>query len=202
MHYPKLKIAICAARQERGMTLVELLVVMATTTLVAAAAAYLLIVAVKMQPRISDRSYAIQQGRVLEERVTRELRASTVVDAATPSSITFRTYVRHVSCGGGTPTSPTATAIVCKVSYSCPAPGAPANTCSRKEVAEDVVDPNVGTWVQMVSGLSSNQIFRYEPPAAATAPALATYVGVDLEFPATSDDDAVTLTDGVDLRNR
>ena len=51
--------------------------------------------------------------------------------------------------------------------------------------------------MQVVSGLSSNNVFSYTPPTS-TAPA---YVGVTLAFPAKGGTDAITLSDGAALRN-
>jgi len=48
-----------------------------------------------------------------------------------------------------------------------------------------------------VSGLSSNDVFSYSPDA--TDP---TYVGITLVFPAENGEEAITLTDGVALRNQ
>ena len=99
-----------ALKCERGFTLVELLVFMMTALVVLAAATTLLIVVVRSQPRISDRNFAIQQGRVLQERFARELRQSSLVEqtpAPTSSSITFQTYVRRSQCGGALETDPT-----------------------------------------------------------------------------------------------
>src|SRR5690349_21583864 len=62
-------------RDERGMTLVELMVASMMTLGVLGAASYLMVIAVQTQPEISDQSFDIQQGRVFEERFTRELRA-------------------------------------------------------------------------------------------------------------------------------
>jgi type II secretory pathway pseudopilin PulG len=179
---------------ERGVSMVELLVFMMMLLFVLAAALTLLIVAVKSQPRISNRDFAIQQGRVLQERFARELRQSSLVEqtpAPTSSSITFDTYVRRIQCGGALETDPTKPAIACKVTYTCT-----AGACDRTE-APLPGQPGTTTTQQLVSGLSSSAVFGYSPNS--TNPG---YITMRLVFPAEGGDDAVTLDDGVDLRNR
>ena len=179
---------------ERGVTMTELLVFTMLLLGVLAAAMTLLIVAVRSQPRISDRNVAIQQGRVLQERFARELRQSSLVEqtpAPTSSSITFDTYVRRTQCGGAVETDPTKPAIACKVTYTCT-----AGACNRTE-APLPGQPGTPATQQLVSGLSSSAVFGYSPDS--TNPE---YVTMQLVFPAAGGEDAVTLADGVDLRNR
>jgi prepilin-type N-terminal cleavage/methylation domain-containing protein len=189
-------------RDERGMTLVELIVAMTMTLVVFGAASYILIVAVHTQPGISDRSFDIQQGRVLQERFTRDLRASYKVEpspAPTASAISFDTYVRSTTCGGPPQTNPAVPAIPCRVTYSCS-----SGACSRAEGPPSV---GGGTPVQMVSGLASTAVFGTDPtspPASSSTPLPANpdYVTVHLAFPSRGGGGAITLDDGVDLRNR
>ncbi len=179
---------------ERGVSLIELLVFMMMLLFVLVAATTLLIVAVKSQPRISDRNFAIQDGRVLQARLAQELRQSSLVEqtpAPTSSSITFDTYVRRTQCGEAVETDPAKPAIACKVTYTCT-----AGACNRTE-APLPGQPGTTTTQQLVSGLSSSAVFGYSPNS--TNP---DYVTMRLVFPAAGGDDAVTLDDGVDLRNR
>ena len=177
-------------RSEGGFTLAELLVAMMITLIAFAATLVLLQVALKAQPRISERGAAIQQGRAWIERLTRELRqGGTVTGSPGSSQLAFMTYVRHSSCGA----TATGNSIPCLVTYSCS-----AGTCSRTER-----NPNgsgTAPAQQMVTGLQSNSVFTYSPSSAAPQ-----YVGVTLRFPATDNpgetEDAITLTDGVALRN-
>jgi prepilin-type N-terminal cleavage/methylation domain-containing protein len=176
--------------EEAGFTLTELLVAMMITLFAFGAALMLLNIALETQPRLSDRAAAIQQGRVWVERLTRELRqGATVAGSPTASQLSFLTYVGHSSCGG-TATGPS---IQCLVTYSCT-----AGTCSRTER-----NPNGSGSApaqRMVTGLLSSNVFSYTPTSSAPE-----YVGVSLAFPATDDpgetEDAVTLQDGVNLRN-
>jgi type II secretory pathway pseudopilin PulG len=194
MDEARVRSTVQALKCERGVSMVELLVFMMMLLIVLAAGMALLIVAVKSQPRISDRNFAIQDGRVLQERFARELRQSSLVEqtpAPISSSITFDTYVRRTQCGGAVETDPTKPAIACKVTYTCT-----AGACDRTE-APLPGDPGTPTTEQLVSGLSSSAVFAYSPDS--TNPE---YVTMRLVFPAEGGDDAVTLEDGVDLRNR
>jgi type II secretory pathway pseudopilin PulG len=183
-----------ALNSERGFTLPELLVFMIMLLLVLAAGMGLLIVSVTTQPRVSDRNFAIQQARALQHRFARELRQSTLVEqspAPTSSSITFDTYVRRTECGGAVQTDPVQPAIACKVTYGCA-----AGACDRTE-APLPGQPGTTTTEELVRGLSSTAVFGYSPSSANPE-----YVTTQLIFPAAGGDDAVTLRDGVDLRNR
>jgi Tfp pilus assembly protein PilW len=194
MDEARVRSRVQALKCERGVSMAELLVFIMMLLFVLAAGMTLLIVAVKSQPRISDRNFAIQDGRVLQERFARELRQSSLVEetpAPTSSSITFDTYMRRTQCGGAVETDPTKPAIACKVTYTCT-----AGACDRTE-APLPGQPGTTITQQLVSGLSNSAVFGYLPDS--TNPE---YVTMQLVFPAEGGDDAVTLEDGVDLRNR
>lgn len=184
-----LKRVLRAARREDGLTLMELLWVGIVGVLVFGLGLAMLNFAVRAQPRLSDRAASIQEGRALIERLTRELRQGAEVSVATPSQLVFVTYVRRTSCGGGTVGDSTA----CQVTYSCA-----GGSCTRMESNPD--GTGGGASDELVNGLSSDSVFSYLP--SATAPE---YVNVRLEFPASDEpgeeEDAVTLQDGVNLRN-
>jgi prepilin-type N-terminal cleavage/methylation domain-containing protein len=178
-------------REEGGFTLAEMLVAIMITLIAFSSAMLVLNVAQRAQPRISDRSDSIQEGRVWIERLTRELRqGATMVGTPTASSMTFLTYVQHSACGS----TASGSSIQCRVSYVCSSSG----TCTRTERSPD--GTGTAPAVQVVSGLQSNSVFTYSPTAAG-----AEYVGVTLQFPATDEagetEDAITLQDGVSLRN-
>lgn len=173
---------------ERGHTLVELLVVAIMLLITFGVATYLLQIGVRTQPRISERAYALQEGRTLMERLTRELRLSYAVRVATPSEIAFLTFVRRQACGTGTDAT-ASVAIPCQVGYRCQ-----AGACERRESAPGSTLAAGG--VRLVSGLSSDSVFTYEPDSDEPAS-----VGLRFEFPASGSEDAVTLSDGVNLRN-
>ena len=144
----KVRRALRGLRSEGGFTLAELLVAMMITLIAFAATLLLLQVALKAQPRISERGAAIQQGRAWIERLTRELRqGGTVAGSPGSSQLSFLTDVRHSSCGG----TATGNSIACLVTYSCS-----AGTCSRTER-----NPNgsgTAPAQQMVTGLQSNSV--------------------------------------------
>jgi hypothetical protein len=193
MDRASLRRSLRALRGERGTSVVELLVFMVMLGLVAAAGSALLIVAVRSEPRISERANAIQRGRVLQERLARELRQSYLVESASPSQVTFLTFVRRVQCGGPAPTDPSASAIPCQVTYVCT-----AGTCTRSETnPAGTAAPNTA---RLVEGISNSDVFSYAP--SSSDPGDVGYVATKLVFPAEGGDDAVTLEDGVDLRNR
>jgi hypothetical protein len=177
-------------RGEGAFTLAEMLVSIVLTLIAFSSALMVLNIAQRAQPRISDRGEAIQQGRVWIERLTRELRqGATMVGTPTPSAVSFVTYVQHSACG----TAAAGSSIQCRVSYVCT-----SGTCTRTESSAD--GSTAGTAQRMVTGLLSNDVFTYTPSATA-----AEYVGVTLRFPAGGEagetEDAVTLQDGVNLRN-
>jgi Tfp pilus assembly protein PilW len=176
-------------RDERGVSIVELLVSTAMFLIVAATAMFVVMIAAKNEPRISDRNAAIQQGRTIEERFTRELRAGYNVTGATATQVTFLTYLRRGTCGSLTLPPATSPAIPCKVAYSLS-----GGAITRTETnPTGTATPLVST---QVSGLSNTDIFGYAPNASAAG-----YVSMKLVFPGGNGDDAVTLVDGADLRN-
>jgi Tfp pilus assembly protein PilW len=184
-----LKQRMRALRRDEGVTLVELLLVAVLGVLVLGIGVMLLILAVRAEPRLSERAASIQQGRALMERLTREVRQGATVSVATPERLVFATFVKRASCGGPT----AATAIQCQVEYSCT-----SGACSRTE--RNTNGTGGGAPVQLVEGLLSSSVFTYTP--SATSPE---YVRVRLAYPATDEqgetEDAVTLEDGVNLRN-
>jgi prepilin-type N-terminal cleavage/methylation domain-containing protein len=173
-------------RSERGFTLVELLVAITIGMVVLGGAVTVFIGAVRSGPRTSAKVTAVQQGRVVIDRMTRELRqGGEVLDtpAATASQISFITYVKRSTCTG----SVAAASIPCRVTYACT-----ADACSR-QVADPDGSPS-GASVQIVSGLATTNVFSYVPP---TDPS---YVGVELAF-AQSEGGPVVVADGATLRN-
>jgi Tfp pilus assembly protein PilW len=179
-----------AARDQRAHTLVELMVTAGLIIALVATVGTVLAVIQHTQPQVSDRAAQIQRGQVLMERLTRELRqARGVIGVPSASQITFETYARRTACGGAAlAQADTSPAIACQVTYGCS-----SGACSRTEVAPG---GSGGTPVELVRGLDSSLPFSYSPSASDAA-----YVGIRLVFPGPQDDDAVTLDDGVNLRN-
>jgi|SRR5215211_7220155 len=174
-------------KHEAGFTLVELLIAGVLGLVVVGAAVTVFTASIRSEPGISSRAAQIQQARTTMERLTRELRQGSGVATASPSQLSMNTYVNSATCGG----DPSAMAIECRVTYSCS-----ADDCTRTE-AQPADGSAPGPAVLAISGLSSSDVFSYSPDA--TDPS---YVAIRLEYPAETGDDAITLTDGVALRNR
>lgn len=167
------------ARSEGGFTMPELLVAMTTALIIAVAAFALLATTSRMQPEVSDRSAEISEARMMVERISRELRQGYGVDSATPSRLVLLTYsgdCRTAAAGTG--------AAECRVTYSCT-----SGVCTRQ--AADPSGTYTGRVTELVSGLASDEVFQPQPG----------YLGIQVTYPAARGDDAVTLTDGVALRN-
>ena len=174
---------------EAGITLIEMLVAMTMGVVVMGGVVILLIGALRAQPRLDQKSAGIQTARWALERMTREIRNGIVVDKATPSSVSFQTYVRHTTCGGTTTSASTAAPIRCEVTYTCS-----AKACSQLETAPGVY---TGTAKTIVTGLGNgSSVFTYSPSVTK-----ATYVGVTLEIPGPSGSVGITVSDGASLRN-
>ncbi|MBS1886852.1 MAG: hypothetical protein JSU06_06655 [Actinobacteria bacterium] len=175
-------------RDELGISLIELLVASAMGVVVMGAVASLVISAVREQPRISQEADNVTTAQWVLARMTRELRNGVHVKEATPSRVSFETYVRTTSCGTGTAPASSSPAIKCQVTYECT-----ATTCSRIEAAPGVT---TGTSVKIFSGINTNQVFSYGPNAAEP-----TYVKVTLQMPNPRGSGSLTVSDGASLRN-
>lgn len=182
------------ARDERGMTLTELLVGAMIGLLTMTGAMIVLQMAVRNQPAANERSAHIQEGRVLLERISRELRQGEMIEVAEPDRISINTWVRSESCGGQHAPS----AILCNVFYECE-----AGVCKRTERANGQA---AGVARVVATGLLDDDVFAYcEEPEAECEPAPTasdpTYVQVTLSYPNDDGGEAITLSDGVWLRN-
>lgn len=171
---------------ERGFTLIELLVAMTFGLVVLGGAVVVFLGAVRSEPRTASKVTAIQQGRVALERITREVRQGQDVPTATAEELSLVTYVKQSSCGGAAAGS----SIACRVTYTCT-----AGACSRVVAEPDGSSP--GTSVQVVSGLTTTNVFSYSPSEPEADP---TYVGVELSF-TTREGGPVVIADGAALRN-
>lgn len=174
---------------EAGFTLIELLVAITIALVVTAAAATVLILAVRDQPRIADRSAQIQQGRTMVERISRELRQGDGIEDASSSGLRVHTYVSDAECGGSS-----SAMVPCWITYSCA-----STSCTRTPDGSAVQET-------VVSSVSDPEVFCYVPwdgSAACEAPSAVdpSYVAIRLEFPREDGAEAVTVADGVVLRN-
>jgi prepilin-type N-terminal cleavage/methylation domain-containing protein len=176
-------------RGEGGFTLIELLVAMTMGVVVLGAVGSLVVSAMKDQPRISERAQDITTARWVLERLTRELRNGIRIDNATPSSVSFETYVRHTTCGGSTFLAASSASIPCEVTYTCTTTG-----CSRIEAPPKVT---TGTATTIFEGIDSSDVFSYLPEEEAPK----TFVKVTLRMPNPAGDAPLTVSDGASLRN-
>jgi prepilin-type N-terminal cleavage/methylation domain-containing protein len=197
----RLRRRIALSGPEAGFTLVELMVASTMGVVLMVVAGSLVISAMKDQPQLSKRANNISEARWVMERLTREIRNGVVVDKATPSSVSFRTYVRRTSCGGSATLASSSPAIKCEVTYTCN-----PTSCSRTEANEGVY---TGTATKIFSGIDSSNVFCYVPSAeedelsCGTAPedlSEVTYVGITLHIPNESGP-GLTVSDGASLRN-
>jgi prepilin-type N-terminal cleavage/methylation domain-containing protein len=173
---------------QRGMTLIELLVSAAMGVVVMGATVALVISAVKDQPKISQEAQNVSTARWVLGRMTHELRNGIAVKEASPSRVSFETYVRHTTCGGTTQLPTSTPAIRCQVTYECT-----VTTCSR---TESPPGSSTGTAIMIFTGINSNQVFTYGPNASAP-----TYVKATLKLPNPSGTGSLTISDGASLRN-
>jgi type II secretory pathway pseudopilin PulG len=173
-----------------GMTLAELLVASVLGLAVVGAAATVFTAGVSSQPKVSERNAEIQQARTMAETLTRELRQGSNATSTSGGNLSVLTYVPHAVCGTTTP----GPAARCKIFYSCSSAGA----CTRTECPPTytAIGAGCGTTRTVVTGLADNSVFTFSPRVPGQA-----YVTVRLPFPAANGDDAITLEDGVALRN-
>ncbi len=175
--------ALELGRDERGFTLVELLVAMVLGFVVIGGGVMMFTAGIRSQPRVDTQAAAIQQARTSMERMIRELRQGSSVPTANGSTLAVVTYVRDATCGATTP--------MCRVTYTCA-----AGTCTRAVAHPDGTSP--GPAVRVVQGISnSTAVFAYTPPTATTGAS----VGVTLAFAGEDGSNAITLSDAATLRN-
>jgi Tfp pilus assembly protein PilV len=192
-----------ALDREAGVTMVEVLVATVMSLVVVGGATAMLISAVRAQPQQSKQAENITTARWQLDRITRELRDGISITAghAKTNEVSFLARVRHTSCGGGVPTSPSATSIVCQVTYTCT-----STSCTRIEANEGTF---TGTPETIVTGINTSAVFCFVPstntdptecgPAqSATTP---TYVGATLHVPNPAGSGALTVSDGASLRS-
>jgi type II secretory pathway pseudopilin PulG len=175
---------------DSGFTLIELLVASTMSVVILGAVGSLVVSAMRDQPQISERAQNIDTARWALERLTREIRDGIAVDPAHAKAeeVSFRTYVRHSTCGGATMLPSGSPSIVCQVTYRCT-----TTRCSRIEAEPGVF---TGTERTIFTGIDSSQVFSYEPNTAAP-----TFVEITLRIPNPSGPAALTVSDGASLRN-
>jgi prepilin-type N-terminal cleavage/methylation domain-containing protein len=186
---------------ERGMTLIELLVAMIMGVIVVGGATTMLISAVRAQPQQQEQAQSISTARFELERMTREIRNGTSVTAASANSVSFVARVRRTTCGGSVPTSSSTPSIPCQIVYSCT-----TTSCTRVERAVDSTSGGAATTI--VTDIDSSSVFCFVPSANAdptecgpvkggTVP---TYIGLTLSIPNPRGSGHLTISDGASLR--
>ena len=170
---------------EEGFTLIELLTSTMVGLLVVGISATVLVTAVRSQPGLNARDNAISSARTTTERLVRELRQGGTVYTATPTQLSFLTYVHSPTCASASGSS---ASIQCRVTYTCSGSG----TCTRQQANPDGTSPGAATTI--VSGLSSGNVFSYLPD-----PSVPTYIGATFVFPGQNGHDAITVSDGAAL---
>jgi prepilin-type N-terminal cleavage/methylation domain-containing protein len=174
---------------EAGFTLIELLVAAAMGVVLMAGVGAMVISAMRSQPEVSKRAQNISAARWMLERFTREIRNGVAVEGSpSASEVSFRTFVRHTSCGGSGTLAPSSPAILCKVTYTCN-----RTSCWR---AEAKPEKSGGLPRRILSGIDDSNVFSYSPD-----PTEPTYIGVTLHIPNPSGPADITISDGASMRN-
>jgi len=143
----------------------------------------------RAQPEVSGRAQNISEARWVLERLTRELRNGVAVTTATPSEVSFRTYVRRTACGAEGTLASSSPAIECQVTYSCT-----TTSCRRAEAAPGSEEEGAETTI--FTGIDDSSVFSYSPNEEEP-----TYVGATLHIPNPSGPADLTISDGASLRN-
>jgi Tfp pilus assembly protein PilW len=173
---------------QAAFTLVETLVAMAMSLVLLFAVTALITSSVTDQPQISQKNANIQTARWVLDRLTREIRLGASVQSATSNSVSFQTYVRRPTCGGGGSLAAASPATLCEVTYSVT-----GGALRRTEA-----NPNVftGTPETVVNGLSNSTVFSYTPSSVSP-----TYISVTLTIPNATGTGNTTINDGATLSN-
>lgn len=193
------------AREESGLTLIEMLVASLMSVVIVGAGCAMLISAVRSQPALSKKSQNVTTARYQLERLVREIRNGVQVEpGGTSSQVTIRGRLRRDACGGAVQTDPSAEPVECLITYSCS-----GESCTRQEKTLGATPVGVATVA--ASGLGSTEVFCFVPSAAedptecgppqegegAVPP---TYIEVNLDVPNPEGPGLLTIADGATLR--
>lgn len=193
---------ISPARDESGMTLIEMLVASLMSVIIVGASCAMLISAVRDQPALSKKAQNVTTARYQLERMVREIRNGVVVEEASSSAVLLRAQVRRVACGGTVQTNPDAEPVQCKIAYGCS-----GSTCTRTE--KTLTGIPVGTTTIALSGIGSTGVFCFVPSAEEDPtqcgptddPEAAIYIGLNLQVPNPEGPGLLTISDGATLRS-
>jgi prepilin-type N-terminal cleavage/methylation domain-containing protein len=177
------------ALDQRGFTMVELLVATTMMVIITGATVSLFISTMKNQVNITKSADQVGEARVALRDFVDDIRqASEIMTTPTSSELKLKTYVHATSCTS-TP-SATATGLLCEVLYKCAKEASKATyECTRKV--------STASAVIVASGLKTNEVFTYTPSAATTA----TFITAKLVLPAPTGTNTTTLESGSALRN-
>lgn len=183
---------------ERGLTLIELLVAAAMSVVIVGGGASMMISAMRTQPQLNERNQKVTEVRWVQERMTKELRNGVRVDEAEPSTVSFVTQVRTSACGGGVSLDEEAPAVECQVTYDCSS----GDACTRAEAPKDEIGG--GTPKPLIGGLESGAAFEYLPrpekDEEGKIKVPPTYVGITFRIANPSGSGSLTVSDGASLR--
>jgi prepilin-type N-terminal cleavage/methylation domain-containing protein len=178
-------VAETSRSREAGFTLPELLVGMTIMLIVLVGGFTLLQIVTRSEPAVRTANASIQDAQIVAERIARELRMTYQVNSATANTVSVNTYLQQAStCAGAAGSTPRE----CRVVYSCS-----GTTCTRT-VSE--LNGSGAQTATIVTGLASTNVFTYSPSAGA-----AKIINLTLSLQGENSDDAVTVSDGVALRN-
>jgi type II secretory pathway pseudopilin PulG len=168
------------AHDERGFTLVELLVSMSTMAIVVAAVMAVLFRAYGDTGIVSVRSDALNNGRIGLERMSKQVRQTSGLVTAGSSQLVFDTYIDGAAR---------------RVEWRASG-GALQTRMGSAGVAIPVGTP----YVDMATGLTSPSIFTYNSGCTAVSD-ITTITQVCINLDLSTKTDPIPLTTTVDLRN-
>ena len=172
-------------RSETGFTLIEVLVATSLSLILLMAIAGFASFAQKRQADTGNRSDALIQGRAALERITRDLRQATSVNATTPGMITLRMYG-----AGGT--------SLRDVRYDCRT----NSRCDRFEGPAGGTLTATNTPLIGDGGPSPVSQVQSATFTASTIDVSQDYVEVEIQISLPGRPLPITLSDGVHLRNQ
>lgn len=162
-----------------GFTLIEVLVSITLLLVVGGTVLTMLEIGVRTEPKITQRSQRIADGRVALERMTRELRQTYSVRTTGSTEIDVLTYLRSNS----------ASALERRVLYQCG-----DGQCLRSEAAPNEAFAGSGTL--FLDGVENPDVFSYSPNTISPE-----FIKVKLVLSIPGQGATITLSDGVNLRN-
>lgn len=187
-------------RDQRGYTLVELLVAMSLTVVVLAGIVTMLVLAARVQARDSRYAYAQDDARTGLDRMVNEIRQAVSVVASGPNFVDMNVYLNS----GGEPQE-------YQVYYECdiPQPGTSYNECVRVQAAVGASLPSLSTGDPVITnlenGTATEPVFTWAP-----SPVAPYYMTATIDVPASDGGNTtlgmgfthtVAISDGALMRN-